>query len=119
MRSGLFALIFSVSAMLIAPWNADAQFRRPGPPGAVEGIYLSAANQNYCFVARRADGYLFVDEFGGMALFDFISPNRLGIVATTDADPNIVATVGRDVLGRQTIRFDAPGQIPAFWVLAR
>jgi len=85
----------------------------------VAGIYLNAANQGYCYIYRRADGYLFVNEAGDKALFVFTGPNQLEVVETLTWNPSVVARVGADELGRLTIRFDAPGAVPSFWVLAR
>src|SRR4051794_5192235 len=122
MRHALCALLLTAPLVLISTPAAEAQMARQRPrrqPVLMTGVYLSGASQAYCYVLRRPDGYLFIDENGGQALFDFTAPDRLEILAMTEGDPRIVATVGRDELDRPAIRFDAPGMVPAFWVLAR
>ena len=82
------------------------------------GEYTNVTNGRVCTVVRRGDTYIFRNENGSRALFAFVGPNRLGIVSTRDWDPNVVATIGRDRLGRLTIRFDAPFTPSGAWVAA-
>jgi hypothetical protein len=81
----------------------------------LSGQYVNQSNGGPCSISRDGRSYVFVNENGTPAQFDFVSRNRLRMISG-DWDPRTVATVqGRDRWGRMVIRFDSTGQ-PGFWV---
>lgn len=105
-----FALVL-VALLAFAP-AADAQGRR-WRRDPLPGDYV-ANSGGPCTVARVGADYLFVNDKGSTARFRFIGPDTLAWVSG-GWDPNVVARVGQDRLGRTLIRFDAPGLAPGFW----
>jgi hypothetical protein len=117
MRPFLAALVLAPALMLLPA--ADAQRFDPRPrPAAVdrlEGDYVNTSNDGRCAIHRRGRGFVFVNENGDRATFEYAGPGRLAIVATRNWDPNVVATVSRDRRGRVQVRFDAPRTAPGYW----
>jgi hypothetical protein len=85
------------------------------PADNLSGAYVNTSNDGRCEVSRRGRDYVFVNENGTAARFDFVGPDRLEVVSG-DWDPETVATVTRDRDGRLMLRFKEPGQDPGYWV---
>ena len=111
---------FLLPALMFLGTVPPASAQRPPPPGAwrgadLSGRYINQSNGGECWVERRGRGYVFINENGSRARFQYTGPGRLAIVAG-DWDPNVVATVLGDRRGRTVIRFDSPGAAPGSWV---
>lgn len=76
---------------------------------------MHTGNGGVCQIYRQGRGFVFVNENGTPARFDFTGPRRLGLTSG-DWNPYIVATVGQDEYGRTLIRFKEPGQPAGYWV---
>jgi hypothetical protein len=114
------------AVLLLAPAPTNAQWPpRPGPgpgwrsqpAGDIAGRYVTQGGAP-CFVDRRRDSYVFVNEQGSRARFVFVGPNRLEQVGFGEWDPSVVCTVTRDRWGRTVLRFDSPNAPPGFWTQA-
>ena len=103
-------------AMFLAFWPApaDAQWRaRPLDP--VAGAYVNTTNNGTCYVQPWGSGYVFTNENGSQAQFEFVAPRQLQNVSG-EWEPDMIATVQRGRLGRTAIRFDSPRNPPGYWV---
>ncbi len=120
MLRSFIAILLPAALLLVSPtppvnaqWQPPARGRWMHPH--ISGRYVIGSN-GYCSVSRQGRGYLFVNENGAEAVFDWTGPRRLGVVYTINGwDPNIVATVTRDPSGRMVLRFDAPGTPTGYW----
>lgn len=109
-------LLIPVLMLTLRPATADAQW----PPtrgqflDPLSGSYVNAANGGSCSVQPWGSGYLFINEHGSQAHFEFLYRNRLYAVGG-DWNFNGVATVVRGPHGRTGIRFDAPNTASGYW----
>jgi hypothetical protein len=91
----------------------------PDRPGwqdeGLSGQYVNTANGKPTEVYRRGRGYVFVNENGTRARFEFDGRDRLRLVSG-DWNPDTVVTVTRDDSGRLALRFKEPGQPAGSWV---
>jgi hypothetical protein len=101
---------------------AAAQWLPPPPlsPGFwrgpdLSGTYVNTSNGGGAQVYRRGRGYVFVNENGTPAQFEFVGPGRLRMVSG-DWDPNVTVFVERDRYGRLVLRFQGPRDPPGYWV---
>jgi len=119
MRRFLCALALAAPFVLLVTPRAEAQLhasRASMGRAELAGAYVNQSNGRSCYVSAHRLGYVFVNENGDRALFEFVSPNTLTMVRPGNWDPRVVAAVGIDRFGRSVIRFDSPGTPPGFWV---
>jgi hypothetical protein len=79
------------------------------------GTYQNVSNGGFCYVYGQWGGYVFVNENGSQALFQYAAPGQLRMVQG-EWDPSVVASVGYDAYGRPQIRFDSPYSPTGYWV---
>jgi hypothetical protein len=105
------------AVILLTATEAEAQRRRVPPPArrevALAGTYENVSSGGYAYIYERRRGYLFVNEHGSEAIFDYTGPGRLEMISGDWAPTT--ATVGRDRQGRTQIRFVSDGP-PGYWV---
>jgi hypothetical protein len=104
---------------LLTAADATAQLRRAPPPAQrevpLEGTYENVSSGGTAYVYKRGRGYLFVNEKGTEARFEYTGRGRLEMTSG-DWDPTTV-TVGKDRRGQTRLRFDSGGK-PGYWVRA-
>jgi hypothetical protein len=118
MRRIFTALLLPAVLLLAAPGPVGAQWprhRRAWMEHSLAGSYVNVTNGGACSIYPEGSGYLFVNESGSQARFEFVAPNRLQ-QTFGQWDPSVVATVTTDRFGRRMIRFDSPNAPPGFWV---
>jgi hypothetical protein len=112
------ALLFLGTAGPAAAQRYPPPYPPRGPEWQDEGLsgqYVNTSNGGQTEVRRRGDGYVFVNENGTPAGFEFVGPRQLRMV-WGDWNPDTMATVTRDRSGRPALRFQEPGQRPSYWV---
>ena len=111
-----------LAALLAAPFFtpvAQAQPRWASDRGEdISGLYVNRSNGGECSVEARGRGFVFVNENGSPARFEYVSPRRLEMVSG-EWDPNVVVTVQRDRRGRPVLRFDSGNAAPGYWELVQ
>src|SRR5262245_64406836 len=107
-------LLVPVMVLALYPATADAQWwpaQRSRVLDPIAGSYVNVANGGSCYVQPQGWSYLFTNEYGSQATFEWSGPRQL-INVGGEWDFNGVATVLRGPLGRTEIRFDAPNTAP-------
>lgn len=79
------------------------------------GTYQNVSNGGICYVYGQWGGYVFVNENGSQALFQYVAPGQLRMVQG-EWDPSVVASIDYDAYGRTQIRFDSPYAPTGYWV---
>lgn len=109
-------LLLSASPITAQPW-------RPPPPGEgpwggdpLPGTYHNRSGGGMCRVHRQPRGYLFINENGSRAVFDYVAPGRLQMIRG-EWNPDTMVTVSQDGVGRTVLRFKEPGKPPGYWVM--
>ncbi|MGL4554714.1 MAG: hypothetical protein ACRC33_26405 [Gemmataceae bacterium] len=108
----ILGTLLLIPALASLPAPAKAQYA----PDPLVGYYINASNGGVSTVVPQVGGYLFTNENGDQAAFSYAGPRRLVVTNTLYWDARIVATVGRDRLGRLSIRFDTPSGSAGAWV---
>jgi hypothetical protein len=121
LRSFMTALL-PVALFLLGPTQVSAQWERPEARRwghiSIAGRYVFESGGN-CFVYRQRDGYLFINERGARAIFDWTGPRQLRLISTEGGwNPNMVVTVSRDRFGRTVLAFDGPDTPTTYWTKA-
>ena len=93
--------------------------RRPSSATRCPAQYVNTSNGGHCAIYRDGRGYLFVNENGDRARYEFVAPDRLAIVFSRKWDPRTVAIVQVDGYGRTAIRFKSPGSRAGYWERVR
>jgi hypothetical protein len=107
--------------LTMMPAETEAQTRRRTPPPArqrevnLAGTYENVSGGGTCYIYARRGGYLFVNEHGTEARFEYTARGKLEMTSG-DWDPTAV-TVGQDRRGQTRLRFDSGGK-PGYWVRA-
>jgi len=116
-RYAMAAPVLVALAMLLAPREASGQRRPPARAAEVNiaGTYENVSAGGTAYVYKRRGGYLFVNEQGSEARFEYTGRGKLEMTSG-DWDPTTV-TVGKDRRGRVRLRFDS-GDKPGYWVRA-
>jgi len=112
------------AVLLLAPAPPEAQGQPRGPaPGRRErmrdelsGRYLSQGGAP-CSVRREGDSYIFTNDQGSWARFQFTGRDRLEQVEG-QWDPSVACKVTRDRDGRMVLRFDSPNAPSGYWTSA-
>jgi hypothetical protein len=117
----LTAILLPVALCVMVPAPAGAQARVPERGRAtyagLEGRYIFDGNGGTCFISRRGQDYLFVNERGARATFALVGPRRLDLVLGDEGwEPNMTATVTLDGYGRRIILFHAPNGSAGRWI---
>ena len=100
--------------------SANAQWpplNRPVRNLDLAGTYINQTNGAECFVYVQGRGFVFVNENGSRARFVFVGQGRLQ-QTEGEWDPNVVATISRDRVGRTVLRFDSLNSPPGIWLSA-
>jgi hypothetical protein len=110
-------LVFALPTLLFAGNSlATAQWpQRPPPPPDLCGAYVNTSNGGACEIRRLGRDLEFINENGTPALFRFVGPGQLRMIAG-EWNRNTVVTLGTGRDGRPFLRFKEPGNPPGYWV---